>query len=114
MILVVFLSAVATYALLSFAPGGPLAGLRQITGNSRFRITEEDIAATRITAPRWASGRTPSGSCPPTRARRDEHRRGVGQGLRAGGRPPVPAETVIVVEKKDSLKAYEALTNLVG
>lgn len=47
MILVVLISAVATYALLSFAPGGPLQGLRQITGNSRFRITAEDIARIR-------------------------------------------------------------------
>jgi peptide/nickel transport system permease protein len=43
MILVVFLSAMASYALLNFAPGGPLAGLRQQTQNSRNRITEEDI-----------------------------------------------------------------------
>jgi peptide/nickel transport system permease protein len=47
MILVVFLSAVATYALLSLAPGGPLAGLRQIQQNSRFQITEDDIARIR-------------------------------------------------------------------
>jgi len=47
MILVVFISAVATYTLLSFAPGGPLAGLRQIQQSSRFAITEEDIARIR-------------------------------------------------------------------
>jgi peptide/nickel transport system permease protein len=47
MILVVFLSAVATYALLSLAPGGPMAGLRQVTQNSRFQITEDDIARIR-------------------------------------------------------------------
>ena len=47
MILVVFISAVATYALLSLAPGGPLAGLRQIAQNSRFQITEDDIARIR-------------------------------------------------------------------
>jgi len=46
-ILVVFISAVASYILLSFAPGGPMAGLRQIQQSSRFRITEEDIARIR-------------------------------------------------------------------
>ena len=33
-ILVVFISAVASYVLLSFAPGGPMAGLRQIQQSS--------------------------------------------------------------------------------
>lgn len=47
MIIVVLVSAVATYALLSLAPGGPLAGLRQIQQSSRFQITEEDIARIR-------------------------------------------------------------------
>jgi peptide/nickel transport system permease protein len=47
MILVVLISAVATYALLSLAPGGPLAGLRQIQQSGRFQITEEDIARIR-------------------------------------------------------------------
>ncbi len=47
MILVLFISAVATYALLNFAPGGPLQGLRQRQQDSRFRITEEDIARIR-------------------------------------------------------------------
>lgn len=46
-ILVVFISAVASYVLLSFAPGGPLSGLRQIQQSGRFRITEEDIARIR-------------------------------------------------------------------
>ena len=46
-ILVVFVSAVASYVLLSFAPGGPLTGLRQITQSARFKITEEDIARIR-------------------------------------------------------------------
>ena len=46
-ILVVFISAVATYVLLSFAPGGPMAGLRQIQQSGRFKITEEDIARIR-------------------------------------------------------------------
>lgn len=46
-ILVVFISAVASYVLLSFAPGGPLSGLRQIQQSSRFKITEEDIARIR-------------------------------------------------------------------
>lgn len=47
MIVVVFLSAAASYALLNFAPGGPLAGLRQATQSSRFRITAEDLARIR-------------------------------------------------------------------
>jgi peptide/nickel transport system permease protein len=47
MILVVFISAIATYALMSFAPGGPMAGLRQTAGTSRFQITAEDIARIR-------------------------------------------------------------------
>ena len=46
-ILVVFISAVATYVLLSFAPGGPMAGLRQIQQSGRCKITEEDIARIR-------------------------------------------------------------------
>lgn len=49
MILVIFLSAVASYTLLSLAPGGPLSGLRQQQQNQRFRITEEDIARIRAT-----------------------------------------------------------------
>ncbi len=47
MILVILLSAVATYTLLNYAPGGPLSGLRQQQQSSRFRITEEDIARIR-------------------------------------------------------------------
>ncbi len=47
MIIVVLVSAVATYALLSLAPGGPLAGLRQRQQSTQFRITEEDIARIR-------------------------------------------------------------------
>lgn len=47
MVLVVFLSAVVSYALLNLAPGGPLAGLGQATQSSKFRITEEDIARIR-------------------------------------------------------------------
>jgi len=47
MVVVVFLSAAATYALLNLAPGGPLSGLRQIQQSTRFRITEEDIARIR-------------------------------------------------------------------
>jgi peptide/nickel transport system permease protein len=46
-ILVVLISAVATYVLLSFAPGGPMAGLRQIQQSGRFQITEDDIARIR-------------------------------------------------------------------
>jgi peptide/nickel transport system permease protein len=38
---------VASYVLLSFAPGGPLSGLRQIQQGGRFKITEEDIARIR-------------------------------------------------------------------
>jgi peptide/nickel transport system permease protein len=47
MILVIFISAVATYALLNLAPGGPMAGLRQIQQSGRFQITEQDIARIR-------------------------------------------------------------------
>ncbi len=47
MVLVVFISAAATYALLNLAPGGPLSGLRQIQQSATFQITEEDIARIR-------------------------------------------------------------------
>lgn len=47
MIVVIFFSAVASYALLNLAPGGPLTGLRQQQQTSRFRITEEDFARIR-------------------------------------------------------------------
>jgi len=47
MIVVILVSAAASYALLNFAPGGPLAGLKQITQSSKFRITEEDFARIR-------------------------------------------------------------------
>ena len=47
MIIVVLISAMASYALLNLAPGGPLAGLRQEQQNTQFRITEEDIARIR-------------------------------------------------------------------
>ncbi|HMR97680.1 MAG TPA: ABC transporter permease [Anaerolineales bacterium] len=47
MILVVLISAVASYALLNLAPGGPLQGLRQIQQGGRFQITEDDIARIR-------------------------------------------------------------------
>lgn len=47
MIIVVLISAVASYALLNLAPGGPLAGLRQQQQSARFQITEEDIARIR-------------------------------------------------------------------
>jgi peptide/nickel transport system permease protein len=43
MILVVFFSAAASYALLNLAPGGPTQGLRQMQQNSRMRLTDEDI-----------------------------------------------------------------------
>jgi peptide/nickel transport system permease protein len=42
MVVVLFLSAVATYALLNLAPGGPTSGLRQ-TQQGKNRITEEDF-----------------------------------------------------------------------
>ncbi len=47
MIVVLFISAIATYALLNLAPGGPLQGLRQIQQGGRFQITEDDIARIR-------------------------------------------------------------------
>ena len=47
MIVVLLISAVATYALLNLAPGGPLAGLRQVQQTGRFKITEDDIARIR-------------------------------------------------------------------
>jgi peptide/nickel transport system permease protein len=47
MVLVIFLSAVASYGLLNLAPGGPTAGLRQTQQSSRFRITEEDMSRIR-------------------------------------------------------------------
>lgn len=47
MIVVLLISAVASYALLNLAPGGPLSGLRQIQQGGRFKITEEDIARIR-------------------------------------------------------------------
>ncbi|MBI3241939.1 MAG: ABC transporter permease [Chloroflexi bacterium] len=47
MLVVLFFSAAASYALLNLAPGGPLAGLAQAQQNSRFRITAEDIARIR-------------------------------------------------------------------
>ncbi len=47
MIIVVMLSAAATYALLNLAPGGPTAGLRQVQQSAQFQITAEDIARIR-------------------------------------------------------------------
>jgi peptide/nickel transport system permease protein len=47
MILVIVLSAIASYIMLNLAPGGPLSGLRQTQQNARFRITEEDVARIR-------------------------------------------------------------------
>jgi peptide/nickel transport system permease protein len=43
MVVVVFLSATVTYALLNLAPGGPLSGLRQTVQSGNARITEEDM-----------------------------------------------------------------------
>ncbi len=47
MLVVILLSAIASYALLNFAPGGPLAGLRQTQQSDRFQLTAEDIARVR-------------------------------------------------------------------
>ena len=47
MIVVLLISAVASYTLLNLAPGGPLSGLRQIQQGGRFKITEEEIARIR-------------------------------------------------------------------
>jgi peptide/nickel transport system permease protein len=47
MMIVVLVSAVASYALLNLAPGGPLQGLRQVQQGGRFQITEDDIARIR-------------------------------------------------------------------
>ena len=47
MVLVVLISAVASYALLNLAPGGPLQGLRQVQQGGRYQITEDDIARIR-------------------------------------------------------------------
>jgi peptide/nickel transport system permease protein len=49
MILVLLVSAIISYALLNLAPGGPMAGLGQQAANSRFRLTEEDMARIRAT-----------------------------------------------------------------
>jgi peptide/nickel transport system permease protein len=46
MIVVLFFSSMASYALLNLAPGGPLTGLRQQT-DPRKRITADDIARIR-------------------------------------------------------------------
>jgi peptide/nickel transport system permease protein len=47
MVLVIFLSAVASYALLNFAPGGPLTEIRQRAQDPRFQLTAEDLARIR-------------------------------------------------------------------
>jgi peptide/nickel transport system permease protein len=47
MVIVLMLSAAATYALLNLAPGGPTAGLRQTQQSTQFQITAEDIARIR-------------------------------------------------------------------
>ena len=43
MVFVIFLSAMASYALLNLAPGGPTQGLRQTSQVGKNRLTEEDI-----------------------------------------------------------------------
>lgn len=47
MILVVLLSAITCYALLSLAPGGPTAGLRQVIQGGGKQLSAEDIARIR-------------------------------------------------------------------
>lgn len=47
MLVVVLLSAVVSYALLNFAPGGPLTEIRQRQQDPRFQLTAEDIARIR-------------------------------------------------------------------
>jgi len=47
MVIVIFLSAVISYAILSLAPGGPTQGLRQVQLGGGKRLTEEDIARIR-------------------------------------------------------------------
>src|SRR5689334_10181817 len=47
MVVVVLLSATASYALLNLTPGGPLSGLRELAQNPKFRLTAEDIARIR-------------------------------------------------------------------
>ena len=49
MVVVLFLSAVATYALLNLAPGWSMSGAAPEAQSTRFRITEEDLI--RIPAP---------------------------------------------------------------
>jgi len=47
MVVVILLSAVASYALLNFAPGGPLTEIRQRQQDPRFQLTAEDVARIR-------------------------------------------------------------------
>lgn len=47
MVLVILLSAIASYALLNFAPGGPLTEIRQRQQDPRFQLTAEDMARIR-------------------------------------------------------------------
>jgi len=47
MLIIVLVSAAASYALLNFAPGGPLTGLRQAQGDKNIRLTAEDLARIR-------------------------------------------------------------------
>jgi peptide/nickel transport system permease protein len=47
MAVVLFFSAVASYSLLNFAPGGPLSFLTEIAQSGAQRITEEDVARIR-------------------------------------------------------------------
>src|SRR5262245_45467435 len=47
MLIVLFFSSAATYALLNIAPGGPLQGLRQQQNSATRTITAEDIARIR-------------------------------------------------------------------
>jgi len=47
MTFVLFFSAIASYALLNFAPGGPLQFLTEIQQSGRMRITADDVARIR-------------------------------------------------------------------
>jgi peptide/nickel transport system permease protein len=47
MLVVVLLSATASYALLNLAPGGPLSGLRELAQDPKHRLSAEDVARIR-------------------------------------------------------------------
>ena len=43
MLVVVLLSATASYALLNMAPGGPLSGLRELAQDPKHRLMQEEL-----------------------------------------------------------------------